>query len=320
MSEYPGTGELRLLGIVELSFTLEASGLLIRWGRAKEVIGAVDIIPVSLERVYKIDNAERTINVPYIPASSLKGRARSLLETALGLPLHTTDGKVYLHMRVAKNSITDEDPYCPVDNVFGTPALDAKRLAEMGYTHLFHCWAPTRALFRDLFPSTEYVRALCENKGGCENVTLDDFLEEKSENRVDRVTSTAEPRQILRLKQGVFFDGSISFLIYKLDICRRKECDEKTRLGDVLQNYAYPARYYLDMLLESLQLVERTYLGASGTRGYGQVKFRNLKAKFIDLTGSVNNVGEPSHKDDLGAFREEVKKWDLWTALSKTCK
>jgi CRISPR-associated protein Csm3 len=288
-----GSTQLELVGIVDIRFKLETYGLLIRSGRAKEILGAADVVPMTISRAYTVQNVTRTIEVPYIPASSLKGKTRSLLEIAYNLPLYTTDNKIYLHMRVVKDDVVHTDPYCPIDNIFGTPAIDEERLEEKGLQNLFKCWAPSRAIFRDLFPSVEYIEGLCEEKG-CSDITLGDFVEEKWENRIDRVTSTADPRNVLRLKPGVEFDGSIAFLIFDLDICIREECNQllsayRDKIGD-----SPPAKFYIQTLLKGLELVEATYLGASGTRGYGQVKFKMLKAEFKPIALRAKGVAPPT--------------------------
>lgn len=300
---------LKLNYVLEISFKLETNGLLIRSGKAKEVLGLADIMPMTIEYPVEVRGRRYVLTVPYVPGTSLKGRARALLETALGLPLFTTDGKIYLHTRIVRNEIRDEDPYCPVDNVFGTPAIPPNIVAEEK-RFILECWAPTRAIFRDLFPSDEYLARLCDAKGGCEGVQLADFLEEKWENRIDRVTSTADRRNVMRLKPGVEFKGHISFLIYDLDICRKPVCDEKSpRTKEILEKYGgVPAMYYLDMLIGSLKLVERTYLGASGTRGYGTVKFKEVTGLLYDLGGELRGKIGPT---DLDNFKKELGKLGL---------
>jgi CRISPR-associated protein Csm3 len=315
-----GSTQLELVGIVDIRFKLETYGLLIRSGRAKEILGAADVVPMTISRTYTVQNVTRTIEVPYIPASSLKGKTRSLLETAYNLPLYTTDNKIYLHMRVVKDDVVHEDPYCPIDNIFGTPAIDEERLKKKGLQNLFKCWAPSRAIFRDLFPSVEYIKGLCEEKG-CSDITLGDFVEEKWENRIDRVTSTADPRNVLRLKPGVEFDGSIAFLIFDLDICIREECNQllsayRDKIGD-----SPPAKFYIQTLLKGLELVEATYLGASGTRGYGQVKFKRLKAEFKPIAPRAEGVAPPLVEGkDLAKFTTKVREWGLWNGLKGLCK
>jgi CRISPR-associated protein Csm3 len=319
MSEHAPSPQLELVGAVNLTFTLETSGLLIRSGRAKEILGAADIQPVTLRRRYVIGNNEYTLEVPYIPASSLKGRARSLLELAFNLPLHTTDGRIFLHMRVVRNDVVDADPYCPIDNVFGSPAIDFNRLSGQGLDYLFKCWAPTRAIFRDLYPSGGYIKELCRAKGDCRYITLDDFVEEKWENRIDRVTSTADPRNVLRLRPGVEFDGSITLLVFDLDVCPRKECEERSAYRD--RAGGLPAKFYLETLLRGLELVEATYLGASGTRGYGRVRFKGLKAEFVPIAPRAEAVRPPAVEGkDLAEFASRVREWSLWGELKRLCK
>jgi CRISPR-associated protein Csm3 len=319
MSGHAPSPQLELVGAVNLTFKLETGGLLIRSGRAKEILGAADIQPVTLRRQYVIGNKTYTLEVPYIPASSLKGRARSLLELALNLPLHTTDGRIFLHMRVAGNDVVDADPYCPIDNVFGSPAIDFNRLSKQGLESLFKCWAPTRAIFRDLYQSEKYIEKLCEAKGDCSYITLDDFVEEKWENRIDRVTSTADPRNILRLRPGVEFDGSITLLVFDLDVCPRRECEEKSAYRDRVGGL--PAKFYLETLLRGLELVEATYLGASGTRGYGQVKFTELMAEFVPIAPRAEAVRPPAVEgENLANFISRVQEWSLWGELKRLCK
>lgn len=276
---------LRLLGLVKVEFKLFVrEGLLIRSGKGREVLGGVDIQPVSIHYPYAVGGRHYVLEVPYIPGSSLKGRARSLLEVALGLPLHTTDNKIYMHMRVAGREIVHLDPYCPVDNVFGSASVQPQQLAEGELGWILRCWAPSRAIFYDLVPTEDYVSRLCEEKGGCGLVTFSDFLEEKYENRIDRVTSAADPRNILRVKPGVEFRGAVAFQIFDLDVCRRKECDEHSDgfLKEV-EKFGSPAAYYFTQLVNALRLVEETYLGAAGTRGYGKVEFRNVKVTILDV-------------------------------------
>jgi CRISPR-associated protein Csm3 len=319
MSEQPPPAQLELIGAIKLEFNLEASGLLIRSGKAKEILGAADIQPITIRRMYEVDSRFYLLEVPYIPASSLKGRSRSLMELALNLPLYTTDGRIYLHMRVVRDDVMDADPYCPIDNVFGTPAIDAGRLSRQDLEYLFKCWAPSRAIFRDLYPSERYVKELCKSKGDCGYVTLDDFLEEKWENRIDRVTSTADPRNLLRLRPGTEFSGGITFLVFDLDVCARKECAEKSAYKDKVGDL--PVKFYLDTLLKGFELVEATYLGAAGTRGYGQVKFKELQAEFKPISPRAEGVAPPAVKGkNLAEFTASVRGWDLWNGLKGLCK
>lgn len=78
--------------------------------------------------------------------------------------------------------------------------------------------------------------------------------EAKYENVIDRQKGTAEhPRQIERVPAGVKFDFSI----------RVKVIEENGDNGAELK----------DMVENGLKLIENDYLGGSGSRGYGRVKF-----------------------------------------------
>ena len=106
-----------------------------------------------------------------------------------------------------------------------------------------------------MFPSEKYVLELLNRYGV---VSKEDFLEEKSENRIDRITSAADPRFILRVKPDVEFAGRMTLLLFDVD-------------------YKYDKiKEYLDLLLTGFKLIEDTYLGGSGTRGYGKVRFKDL--------------------------------------------
>lgn len=320
--------QLRLVGIFELKFKLiNKTGFLIRSLKAREVMGAADVEPVSIYKQYYYKDCKNykdcQIKVPYIPGSSLKGRARSLLELALGLSLSTTDGKIYYHMRVGEgNKIIHDDPYCPVDNVFGSMSVQPmyyqpSEEGENPYTWLVEkCWAPTRAIFRDMYPSEDYISDLCREKGGCGNITFEDFLEEKSENRIDRVTSAADPRTILRVKPDVEFEGSISFLVFDLDVCRRRECDEHSKLKDLIKDY--PARFYLQSLVEALMLVEETYIGGSGSRGYGSIKFKDIELYFHNLAMNEPAPSKIDTFDELTKLRDFIGRIEVFDAIKRS--
>lgn len=76
--------------------------------------------------------------------------------------------------------------------------------------------------------------------------------EAKYENVIDRQKGTAQhPRQTERVPAGVKFDFDIRIKILEGD-------DEKA---------------LLEMVAKGLELIEQDYLGGSGSRGYGRVKF-----------------------------------------------
>ncbi len=107
-------------------------------------------------------------------------------------------------------------------------------------------WA-TRLAFWDCQLTEEW-----KNKAN-EDILL--LSEAKSENTINRITATAaHPRQIERVPAGVKFNFKVTL--------RQFEGDD-------------PA--LVDTFLKGLRLLELDSLGGSGSRGYGKIKFENLK-------------------------------------------
>lgn len=292
----------RLVSILKIGYELEnITGLLIRMPVSAQVyrIGGADIYPMVSIRKYVIDGREEELEVPYIPGSSLKGRMRSLYEEMVSAKLYSTDGKIWMHARFhsgKKDYIMSEDDVvddivtrCVVDEVFGAPAIHADTLEEIfnkaksaqsrhkisNYLQLYSSIAGTRLLVDDAFPSEGYVIKLARELG--RRPSLPDFLEEKSENRLDRVTSAADPRSVVRVKPHVEFSGYFRILFFDID-----------------RNYA---KRNLKATLDSMKLVEETYLGGSGSRGYGRVKFKNINLKLLKV--NPQKLAEES----LGVFK-----------------
>lgn len=170
---------------------------------------------------------------PYLPGSSLKGKMRSQLERKYG-------AKKYIR-HTQRSAPNEKEPCgcgqrsCPICTLFGAHVNPG---AES---------APTRILVRDCHMTEEFrkkVRELPLERGS--------YLEVKGENIVDRKTGAASsPRFMERVPAGATFDLNIQVQIF--------EGDDEEKL--------------LDMVKEGLSLVEDSYLGSSGSRGYGQVKF-----------------------------------------------
>ncbi len=113
-----------------------------------------------------------------------------------------------------------------------------------------HQLGPTRMLVRDAMLSEEsrqdMMNAAREGKS---------YIEVKTENMIVRTTGVAKhPRMQERVPAGAKFDFEIVLQIFDID-------NEK----DII-----------DYAKKALKSVENTYLGGSGSRGYGQVKFINL--------------------------------------------
>jgi CRISPR-associated protein Csm3 len=295
MSQTP-TSCLRVLkGYLKIYLKIiNETGLLIRMPVQAQAfrIGGADQYPMVSIRKYNIGFLE----VPYIPGSSLKGRMRSLLELALGKKFYTADEKIWQHVRsitFMKSAPEDfkEDVLnrCPVDDLFGWAAanydqirkLFEQTVGERGMAtntanQIFSQLAITRLYFDDFYPTEETIKRLNAR-------SIADFLEEKSENRIDRITAAADPRTIPRVKPGVEFEGITTMLFFDIDKDHVKR--------------------YLETLIYGFQLVEDTYLGGCGSRGYGRVKFRDFKLDLYKITSSGFNLNIEGPKN-LGIFKE----------------
>jgi len=88
------------------------------------------------------------------------------------------------------------------------------------------------------------------------------FTEGKWENTIDRVKGSAKnPRQLERVPAGAVFCFEMVYDIY--DDGKRDE-DLKT-------------------IIEAMRLLEDDYLGGSGSRGYGKIKFSGVKLELRDV-------------------------------------
>ena len=302
MSSQPSIS-LKLEKIIRFKVYLQTiTGLLISAGKALGRIGGADTEPMSIERTYTCSNKSIKVRVPYIPGSSLKGRMRSLLEIALGLPLYSSDKKIWSHT-LARNvyvNLSSEDKLNSVDFVNTLIKTDLDRMFGYGafplnevfdelkkenktqlMTSLFTVLSPTSLLVEDLFPEETYV---CNIYKENDVVTFDDFIEDKNENRIDRVTSAADPRTISRVKPAVTFTGTLSLLVFDKNSSKLKD--------------------YLELLVKGMVLIEKTYLGAAGSRGYGRVKFTKLIVYIYDPA----KMSETVYKDKEFNSVEELSK------------
>lgn len=131
--------------------------------------------------------------------------------------------------------------------------------ANCDVCRLFGCGDPqkaremTRLLFRDAMITSEsevQLREVQEEKGL-------NFSEVKSENWIDRRTGKAGRgglRTQERVPEGTTFHFELSVRIF--------ESDDK--------------EHFKKKIREGLQLMQQDYLGSSGSRGYGKIKFLDL--------------------------------------------
>lgn len=214
---------MKLTNIIEIKAKLVLqTGLHIGAGDSEMHIGGIDNSVIK----HPITQS------PYIPGSSLKGKIRTLLEWRSGAvqsdPLTLKD--VSKNPEEVKNILR-------LFGISGDTKNSEQEVAEIGVSRL---------AFWD-----------CALNEDWENAIRDDnqlLTEAKSENTIDRITSTAgNPRQTERVPAGAEFD-------FKLTL-RQFEGDKPE---------------LLDLVLKGLKLLELDSLGGSGSRGYGKVKFTDL--------------------------------------------
>jgi CRISPR-associated protein Csm3 len=175
--------------------------------------------------------------LPYIPGSSLKGKMRSLLELRYGKI--EPDGDVH---KYHKESCKDT---CFICRIFGTSAGD----------NVSSSLGSSRLIVRDGFPTPE-------SKDKLESLRREQglyYAEVKSENTLNRVTAKANLRQMERVPAGTEFEIELVYRVFDTNDGGKTDED------------------YLKYVKEGLKLVQEDALGGSGSRGYGKVKFINLK-------------------------------------------
>lgn len=118
---------------------------------------------------------------------------------------------------------------------------------------------PTRLAFWDCPLDREWV-----NEMNGKHLLL---TEAKMENSIDRIKGVAEnPRQTERVPAGAKFQFKLTVREHDMD-------------GDLL-----------NVVLKGLRLIEISGLGGSGSRGYGKVKFKNLKCEDQPLDECLGNI------------------------------
>ncbi|MHA1282314.1 MAG: type III-A CRISPR-associated RAMP protein Csm3 [Promethearchaeota archaeon] len=224
-------------------------------------------------------------NEPYIPGSSLKGKLRSLLTLFLGKELNNKVSKkpeIWIHQCKTESDYNE----CPICNIFGSS--EREKDDKPNFTK------PTRLIVRDsLLKDGE----IFSKKDLEENGDLP-FSELKTEVVIDRITSQAMPRELERVPAGAEFNLELIYDIY----------DEKDLS-------------YLKYLFEAMKLLEDDYLGGSGSRGSGQIEFKDIQINVKDeiyyssgdfkegmknINGNKNRVQEILQ--DFQAIQNKIKE------------
>lgn len=137
-----------------------------------------------------------------------------------------------------------------VNNLFGITESRADNTSNQ----------PSKIIVRDAILSEDSKKMLME----CDNLDMP-YTENKFENVIDRVKGIAQhPRQTERVPAGAKFNAEFVLNIWDDD-------DEQELIA---------------LFEKGIRLLENDYLGGSGSRGYGQIKFGEMKK--IELSDSNN--------------------------------
>jgi len=203
--------------------------------------------------------------VPYIPGSSLKGKLRNLIARSKGYPSREQD-------KDETRSLFEGDPPAYQDNRGGKYEGRRKHRND----RMVACMLPSRLIVRD-----SYLKL---DKGTFE---AEKYLEDKAENVLDRAAGGANPRHLERVVKGSQFEIDIILDVYQ---------NAKGRNNDDVGNL-------LDTLRLGFQLIQKDYLGGSGTRGYGQVSLSDLSVKKMNFRDN-GDIEKTNHEYDFSLDSE----------------
>ncbi len=133
-------------------------------------------------------------------------------------------------------------------------------------------------------PTPETIKRWKDELG--ENI----YTEIKWENVIDRITSSATPRQFERIPAGSTFNVEMIYDVYQKDDYKR-----------------------LERVFQGMKLLEDSYLGGSGTRGYGKVRFLNISVKWQPVS-VYRNIDELKKVKPLV---ENKPVPEVWSELMK---
>jgi len=160
-----------------------------------------------------------------------------------------------------------------VVRIFGSSADDTKGIG------------PTRLIVRDAVPDKKTI----EMWKKIDSELL--YTEYKPENTINRITSAANPRFIERVVEGSLFDFEMVFGIYQMsENFNNKEINED-----------------LENLLQALRLLEHSFVGGSGSRGYGKIKFHVLPIAIVKADDY--KTGSEAYKKTMEKLPEDIAKY-----------
>ena len=132
-----------------------------------------------------------------------------------------------------------------------------------------------------------------------EQDSLDSPVEVKFENSINRLTAVANPRQLERVIPGTQFNLK---LLYELKDTTDREKEKHAEYYQGTEEEWILKDF--QSLIDGMKLLELDYLGGSGTRGYGQVRFCNLSAGLVYGDEALEKYADQLN-DQLIALEEE---------------
>ncbi|MBE6841327.1 MAG: type III-A CRISPR-associated RAMP protein Csm3 [Ruminococcus sp.] len=127
-----------------------------------------------------------------------------------------------------------------------------------------------RAIFSDMY---------LENMDELEKSGIYEPTEIKFENNINRLSAIANPRQIERVIRSCRFGFR---LIYNIE--------DDVKISEIEED--------IKNLCDGMTLLTYDYLGGSGSRGYGKIKFKDLNAEFVvgNDDGEFDNILDNCNK------------------------
>lgn len=208
---------------------------------------------------------------PYIPGSSIKGKLRTLLEK---IKLKTPNREIGNNVKVHVCNNFESAKECDVCRLFGSTG---KKDGDKEGTNF-----PSRILIRDAYLTNDSVDKLSDIDTGLL------YTEWKFENAIDRITSSANPRQLERVPRGAEF--AFEF-VYNVEDTATLEQD-------------------IENLKLAIRLLELDALGGHGSRGYGKVELMIENIDIYDVDGITSKKPKKSVQtiDDVSQGVQEVFK------------
>ncbi len=165
--------------------------------------------------------------------------------------------------RIEENGLPFGSKTCPNGDVAGDQILRI-----FGTTHKDWENGPSRVIVRDALLDQSWAAGVIAR-----GLPLTEEKNEVSINRIEGKAASMGPRTMERVPAGAEFRLEISFKEFAVN-------------GDS----GAADRRCLERLFESMKLLEQDALGGSGSRGYGRVRFQQLKLNDQDFQAKFDSI------------------------------